>query len=131
MPIRSKDLPPELRKRLKLADKPRIRQPRRGVMNGLEKKYAAQLEAERLVGLVQWYGFEAMTLRLPGGVRYTPDFVVVDENGLTFREVKGHRRDGGIVRLKVAAGSFPAFQFWLVEYVQARWRVTEVMGDIQ
>jgi hypothetical protein len=37
--------------------------------------------------------YEAVTLRLPGGSRYTPDFMTVDQDGrVTFHEVKGSYR---------------------------------------
>ena len=37
--------------------------------------------------------FEALTLRLPGGSRYTPDYMTVDDTGrVTLHEVKGTYR---------------------------------------
>ena len=38
--------------------------------------------------------FEAVTLKLPGGGRYTPDFMTIDDGQVTFHEVKGSYRLG-------------------------------------
>lgn len=38
--------------------------------------------------------FEAVTLHLPGGGRYTPDFMTIDDGVVTFHEVKGSYRLG-------------------------------------
>ena len=81
-------------------------------MNQWERLYAQEeLEPRRLAGEVLWYGFEAMKIRLADGAHYTPDFAVLESNGvLWFAEVKGFKREAAVVRFKVAAESTP-FEF--------------------
>ncbi len=68
--------------------------------------------------------FEAVTLRLPGGGRYTPDFMTVDDGVVTFHEVKGSYRLGSQGRAFTAfhdaAACFPMWRF-----VWARWTGVE------
>jgi len=55
--------------------------------------------------------YEPLTFRLPGGSRYTPDFV----EGLTCYEVKGSRRLGShgraLTAFREARAAFPQFRF--------------------
>ena len=46
----------------------------RNRMNKWEAEYAGNLEAQKTVGLIRWWGFEAYSLRLAAGARFTPDF---------------------------------------------------------
>lgn len=64
--------------------------------------------------------FEAVCLYLPGGGRYTPDFMTVDEGVVTFHEVKGSYRLGSQGRahtaFQEAAAAFPLWRFvWATE----------------
>lgn len=84
----------------------------------------------------QWYqpiGFEAMTLRMPGGTRYTPDWSSSDPDnpadGISFWEVKGFMREAARVRLKEFAAHFTMFRFFLVRAKDrslTSWEITEV-----
>lgn len=86
----------------------------RGHMNGLEKQYAVRLEVAQQEGRIEWFAFEAMTLKLAEGTRYTPDFVVMNAAGeLEFHECKGFMEEAAFIRIKVAADKFP-FRFVLV-----------------
>ncbi len=64
--------------------------------------------------------FEAVTLRLPGGGRYTPDFMTIDGGVVTFHEVKGSYRLGSQGRsftaFHDAAAYYPMWRF-----VWAKW----------
>lgn len=64
---------------------------RPGVMNNTEAEYAALLEVRRRAGGdVEWYAFEAVTLKLAADTRYTPDFLVMRSDAtLECHEVKG------------------------------------------
>lgn len=65
-----------------------------GEMNGTEKKYDAILDAQYRAGEIAWYAFEAVTFKLAPDTRYTPDFVVMLNDGaIEFREVKGGTKD--------------------------------------
>lgn len=64
--------------------------------------------------------FEAVSLRLPGGGRYTPDFMTVDDGVVTFHEVKGSYRLGSqgraLTAFQEAAAAFPMWRFvWAAE----------------
>lgn len=77
-------------------------------MNKWEQAYAEELDIQKRAGLIEWFGFEAIRLRLAKGAFFTPDFAVVDTQGLlSFTEVKGHWREAALVRIKVAGEQFP------------------------
>lgn len=64
--------------------------------------------------------FEAVCLYLPGGGRYTPDFMTIDDGVVTFHEVKGSYRLGSQGRahtaFQEALAAFPMWRFvWAVE----------------
>ena len=64
--------------------------------------------------------FEAVCLYLPGGGRYTPDFMTIDGGVVTFHEVKGSYRLGSQGRahtaFQEALVAFPMWRFvWAVE----------------
>lgn len=99
-----------------------------GTMNGTEAAYATLLEARRRAGHLQAVAYEAITLKLAPRTTYTPDFLVVtDEGYVECHEVKGgFTRDDARVKLKVAAHAFPWFRFVLATYKAKRWTVVEV-----
>lgn len=83
-----------------------------GRMNPTEEAYAAQLELEKQAGLITWYAFEPIKLRLGNKTFYTPDFGVRLVSGeLELREVKGFWRDDARVKIKNAAYLYPIFRF--------------------
>lgn len=73
---------------------------------------------------------QAIRLRLANGAWYKPDVVTVTQHGIHAYEVKGFRRQAGILALKVAAGMYPWIRFYLVQ-AQDRslrgWNMTEVL----
>ena len=80
-----------------------------------EARYAQLLEAQKRDGLITDWKYEAITLRLADGVRYTPDFLVRLPHGrMRLVEVKGHMREAARVRLRVAAEMYPDFTWLLV-----------------
>lgn len=79
-----------------------------GTMNKTEAAYAATLEALKHAGLVQWYRFEGIKLRLAENTFYTPDFAVMRGDGvLEMHEVKGFWRDDARAKIKIAADQYP------------------------
>lgn len=89
---------------------------KQGEMNATEAAYDKVLAARKLAGEIVWYAFEAITFVLPGGVRYTPDFIVQLANGeIEAHEVKGFWQDDARVKIKLAQGTFP-------------WRFLAIMG---
>lgn len=85
-----------------------------GTMNKTEAAYAAHLEELKAGGLILWWKFEALKLRLADNTFYTPDFAVLFSDGtFVIKEVKGFMTDDANVKIKVAAETFP-FQFFIV-----------------
>lgn len=82
-----------------------------GQMNKTEAAYAERLEELRLSGVVLWFKFEGIKLRLADNTFYSPDFAVMLEDGtLQMREVKGAVaifQDDAKVKIKVAAELYP------------------------
>lgn len=86
----------------------------RGYRSALEAEYAGQLELRKRAGDVTDYGYERITLRLPGGVRYTPDFDVLRADGaVELHEVKGWLREVARDRLRSAVATYPGFEWWI------------------
>jgi hypothetical protein len=84
----------------------------RGQMNRVEREYAAELDLRLKADDIVWWGFEALTLRLADRTTYTPDFVILHNDGLVeIVEIKGHWEDDARVKIKVAAEQFFMFQF--------------------
>ena len=84
-----------------------------GKQTETEKRY----NANRLAGQGR---FEAVCLYLPGGGRYTPDFMTLDGGVVTFHEVKGSYRlqsqGRAYTAFHEAAAAFPCFRFvWATE----------------
>lgn len=76
-------------------------------MNKWEKEYAETLQYRMMCGLIDWFAFEPMKLRLAGRTYYTPDFAVIIGGKLEYHEIKGHWRDDALVKFKVAAELYP------------------------
>jgi len=86
-----------------------------GAMNKTEQAYAQSLEAEKQAGLIAWYKFEAVKLRLADNTFYTPDFAVMLSSGqMQMHEVKGFWQDDARAKIKVAADLYP-FEFIAVK----------------
>lgn len=92
-------------------------------MNGLETKYSRHLEHLFAVGMIGWFKFEGVKLRLADKTFYSPDFVVMDLDGnIEIHEVKGFWEDDARVKIKVAAETFP-FLFKAIKLVRGNWEV--------
>ena len=69
--------------------------------------------------------FEAVSLRLPGGGRYTPDFMTIDDGVVTFHEVKGSYRLGSQGRAFTAfhdaAAYYPMWRFVWAHWTGKAW----------
>ncbi len=69
--------------------------------------------------------FEAITLTLATGSRFTPDFLTVSGSIVTFFECKNNFiREAALVRLKVAARAYPFFIFILAQKKAGIWKET-------
>ncbi len=97
----------------------RIRLPKG--MNKTELRYSIFLELQRRAGVVVWFRYEGMTLKMGYDLRYTPDFIVMMASGaIQFHEVKGAKKDGkphvqddARAKIAMAAELYP-FEFLMV-----------------
>lgn len=86
-----------------------------GTMNQLEDAYSKVLEDRRIKGEISGWWFESVKLVLADRCSYTPDFLVMDNDGyLEFHECKGFPTDDWKVKWKVSIQQFPMFTFVLV-----------------
>jgi len=97
---------------------------RHGDMNKTEARFLSEV----LHGEAR---FEAVTLKLEGGSRYTPDFVTREEGVTVFYEVKGAFRLGSEGRAHTAfyeaASQFPWCRFvWAVLRKGGKWDIKTV-----
>jgi len=90
-------------------------------MNKTEAAYAQLLELRKRAGEIVEYRFEPFRLILANNTSYTPDFLVVFEDHFEIHEVKGFWRDDARVKIKVAARTFPWFQFIAIQYKKKQW----------
>ena len=71
--------------------------------------------------------FEAVTLRLPGGGRYTPDFMTLNDGRVTFHEVKGSYRlnsqGRAFTAFHEAAAAFPMWRFVWAHWTGKKWDI--------
>ena len=86
-----------------------------GAMNKTEQAYDRHLQELEHLGQIQWRKFEGLKLRLADKTFYTPDFVVMlDDGTIECHEVKGFWEDDARVKIKVAAATYP-FRFVAVK----------------
>jgi len=82
-----------------------------GQMNNTEQAYCVDLAMLKSAGLIAWFKFEGVKLRLADNTFYTPDFAVMRADGtMEMHEVKGFWTDDARVKIKVAADMYP-FKF--------------------
>ena len=108
---------------------PRIRPTAgKGRMNGLEKRWADQLEMQKTCGMILAWSFESVGLRLADRTFYFPDFLVVTHDHFELHECKGHWEDDARVKFKVAAELYPHF-IWKAMMWNAKrkeWKIEEL-----
>lgn len=81
-------------------------------MNKTEARRAQELDAKLKTGAIRFWKYESVTLKLADGCRYTPDFMVIENDGeVVFEETKGRWRDDALVKIKVVAAQYPHFTF--------------------
>lgn len=84
---------------------------RTGERNKTESAYEDLLRARQNSGEILWYRFEGLKFRLADNTFYSPDFIVMLNDGqIEAHEVKGHWTDDAKVKIKVAASQYP-FRF--------------------
>lgn len=104
---------------------PRIRQSLKSKSNKLEAEFGLYLRA-LYPGIRLWE--QGVRLSIANGCTYTIDWAATIDKQFWCWEVKGkHSWDDAIVKLKVAAACYPAFRFMLVDKIDGRWRLQEVL----
>ncbi|WP_447885146.1 DUF1064 domain-containing protein [Serratia fonticola] len=84
-------------------------------MNKTEQAYATTLDDWKAAGMLAWFKFEGVKLRLADNTFYTPDFAVMRADGtMEMHEVKGFWTDDARVKIKVAADMYP-FKFLAIK----------------
>lgn len=82
-----------------------------GVMNDSEAAYARHLDELKLAGVILWWKFEGVKLRLADNSFYNCDFFVMLADGeLQAHEVKGQWIEDAKLKIKMAAELYP-FRF--------------------
>ena len=93
-----------------------------GLMNKMEREYAALLELRKAAGEIAAYAFEPLKLRLADRTFYEIDFLVQLADGtLEAHEVKGHWEDDARVKYKVAQELHPWLTFRAVRKAKGAW----------
>lgn len=106
------------------APKKRIRQRTTPRSNKLEAEFGDYLKGSHSGSMIYE---QAITLSLANGVRYTPDWVIIRAIGVFCYEVKGrHAWDDAIVKLKVAATTFPNWHWQLTWKDGGEWQFQTV-----
>lgn len=101
-----------------------VAQPRASKLNKTEQRYADILEARKLAGTLQAYFVQEVTLKIGDDCRYTPDFLVIENDGaLTFIEIKGgFVREDAIVKFRAAAKQFWWARFEMMQLTKTGWQ---------
>jgi len=97
-----------------------------GYRSSWESQYAEHLKALKTAGTIQSWAYEAIRLRIADKGVYTPDFMVVTPEEIQMHEVKGQRREAGMVRLRTAAHQHRWARFFLVTKTRGNWVIEEV-----
>jgi hypothetical protein len=96
-------------------------------MNRLESDYAVVLEAQRLNGTIRAWHYESLKFRLADKTWYSPDFVVIAEDGtIELHETKGFMRDDANVKLKVTSHLYWEYTVKLVKRAGRGWSITAI-----
>ena len=91
-------------------------------MNKLEASYHDSLAMMKLAHEIHDFKYEALKLRLADRTTYSPDFLVIGNDGsVELHEVKGFWEDDARVKIKVAAEMFPFFIFRGVTRSKGAW----------
>jgi len=81
-----------------------------GKMNKTEKRYELECLVPNRPDIYSSWRFESIKFRLADNTYYTPDFVVITNDGMMeVHEVKGFWQDDARVKIKVFAEMYPEF----------------------
>ena len=95
-----------------------------------EAQYSTHLRELEKQNQIQSFSYESVRLRISEKGFYTPDFLVIAADEVQFHEVKGMRREAGMVRLKAAAHQHRWARFFLVTKGKgsgSEWQIEEIL----
>ena len=102
---------PNLNRSLSLKRLQALGRKKQGELNKTEQAYAMVLEDRKFRGEIAWYAYEGIKFRLADKTFFTPDFAVLQADGvMEIVEIKGSKAifmDDAKVKLKVSAELFP------------------------
>lgn len=105
----------------------RLRQNPKPLLNKLEDEFYHRL-SDSLRGTGSIVRPQAKRYRLANGVTYCPDFTAIVNGRETAWEVKGkHAWDDAMVKIKVAATSFPEIKWILCWKDDGEWKEQDVL----
>jgi hypothetical protein len=89
-----------------------------GRMNGTERRFFLEHVKDKP------HLFEGVKFRLADNTWYMPDFMVIEDGGITFYEIKGgFVRDTGRAKFKIAAEMNPWFTWKWAQYKDKKWTI--------
>lgn len=96
--------------------------------NKTEQRYAEDIL--RISEGIEYYEWEAITLKIGNGVKYTPDFLVIRSTGVVeIHEVKGPKVwEDSIIKIKAAAAKFHFFKFYIAQWDNGQWTIQQVLS---
>ena len=83
-----------------------------------EERYATMLDLEQKAGnIVKWW-YHPWSMRLPGGARYAPDFMVQWHGHIEIIDVKGWHKNirEAMLRIKVAAAIYTCYVWYVAKW---------------
>ncbi len=106
---------------LQSVEHPAVPLPKPEYNSKTEQLRAQALELDQRAGMIKGWSYETVTLKLPGGSRYTPDFLIEHNDGtVSFEEVKGRKgssffaRPIGKMKVGIAAAVFRHWRFVVI-----------------
>lgn len=106
--------------------------PRERGMNKTEARYADYLDALKCMGVLLWYAFETVKLRLADDMTYTPDFTILWADGrMSFVDVKAYwakKGKPGITEDSLAKMKMAGEIYWMFT-VKATWEFEGVWHE--
>jgi hypothetical protein len=101
-----------------------------GEMNKTEQRYHDHLQLQKQAGLVLWFEFESIKLKLCDNTHFTPDFALMGADGvLELHDVKGSRaiiKDDAHLKMKWAADRYPFRICYVFPVKGGGWEIEEV-----
>ena len=90
----------------------------RGTMNKTEARYELGLKALKQNGQIRDYKFEGVKFRLGDNCYYTPDFMIIGNDGvISFDEIKGgYIMEDSTLKWKMVCEMYPYFHFRMMQY---------------